>query len=182
MGGKMSSLVYGAVNAQRESSPARKSKAEKPPGLGSYVDVLTALVPAEVLAINALLLSLFVKSSTGENGDVITKITDPSAAKLMFWLSILGCIAFYFIGDRAKNQTLTVDTGLLSNWNWLRALIPALAYVGWTMLQKSTPFDAVAPDMSEGSRVIVAVFLAAILAGVAKRLSDEADKKDPGAV
>lgn len=172
----MSSFVYGALTAKREQAPANKSKKEKPPGLGSYLDVLAALVPAEVLAINALLLSLVVTSTAAPNGDAITKITDPGGAKLIFWLSLVACVAVYFVGAKSGEKS-----SLLENWNWLRALIPAVAYVGWTMIQKSTAFDAVAPNMSEASRVIVAVFVAFFLGAIAKRLSDKADEVDPGA-
>ncbi|HEX5989093.1 MAG TPA: hypothetical protein VFY75_02610 [Solirubrobacterales bacterium] len=171
----MSTFVYGALTAKRERAPTKKSKKEKPPGFGSYTDVLAALVPAEVLAINALLMSLVVSSSNAENGNVVTQITDTGGAQLIFWLSLVACVAIYFVGAKSG------EGGLLKNWNWLRALIPAVAYVGWTMIQKSTAFDAVAPDMSEASRVIVAVFVAFFIGAIAKRLSDKADEVDPGA-
>lgn len=63
----------------------------------------------------------------------------------------------------------------------MRALIPAGAYVAWTMLQKSTAFDAIAPDMSEARRLIIAVFGAIALGVCAKALSDKSDNKEPPA-
>lgn len=174
----MSTFVYGALTAKREAAPARESKEKKPPGLGSYIDVLAALVPAEVLALNAVLLTWVVSTSEAGNGDVITKITNPGGAKLIFWFSLVACVAFYFFGKKKGDKS---SGGLFENWNWLRALLPAVAYVGWEMIQKSTAFDAVAPDMSESSRVIVAGFLALFLGWIAKSLSDKADEVDPPA-
>ena len=50
-------------------------------------------------------------------------------------------------------------------------LIPASAFVVWTMLQKSTAFDAVAPDMDEPLRFAIAVFAAVALGAGAAALS-----------
>jgi len=173
------SFVYGVVNAKRENSQANQTKGAAPPGMGTYLDAVAALVPAEVLAANALLLTLFI--DTGKDGsDPLTTITDPSAVKLMFWLSILACIALFFFGDRVKKGQEGDDKGPFANLNWLRALIPAASYVAWTMLQKSTAFDAAFPDVSQGARVVAAVFAAIILGAIAKKLGDAADEQAPG--
>jgi hypothetical protein len=189
----MSALVYGLVNAQREAAPEGDSKKEKAPGFGSYVDVVAALVPAEILAANAALLPVMASSTTDDKGHAVTTITDPGNLELVFWLSIVFCIALYVIGDRtrAKKAALAAEEeaadGLVvkqvswSFWNCVRALIPAAAYVAWTMLQKSTAFDAIAPDMSEARRLIIAVFGAIALGFCAKALSDKSDNKKPPA-
>jgi hypothetical protein len=175
----MSSFMYGFVNAQRQQAPAKKSKKETPPGISTWVDLVAALVPAEVLAINALLLSFFVSTSK-ENNEAVTKITEPGPVKLVFLLSILASILFYFIGDRTKKTGGNGEGGgLLANWNWLRALIPAVAYVLWTMLQKATAFDAVFPDVSQGFRVVVAIFAALVIGWLAKSLGDRSDALHP---
>jgi len=168
------SFVYGVLNKKREISPANETKAAEPPGLGTYLDAVTALVPAEVLAINALLLTFLIDQEK-KGSDPLTAITDVGATKLLFWLSILACVVFYVFGDRVQNAKEGAGTGLFENLNWLRALLPAAAYVAWTMLQKSTAFDAVAPDMSKYSRLVVAVIAAAILGVIAKRLGDKSD-------
>jgi hypothetical protein len=176
----MSSIVYGALNAKREQAPAKESKQDKPPGMSTYVDMVAALVPAEVLAANAFLLTFFVNKS-GEGDEAVTKITEPGPVKLMFWLSILASILLYFLGDRVKKTGDGESRGRFANLNWLRALIPAVAYVLWTMLQKSTAFDAVFPDVSEGIRVVIAVFAALFVGAAAKKLGDQSDELAPQA-
>jgi hypothetical protein len=178
----MSAALYGVRNAEREATPKDKSKGE------SYVDVVAALVPAEILAANALLLPLMVET-TEESGKSVTEITDPGALELMFWLSIAASILFYLVAERTRAGQAARKRGAAVNaevkptswagWNLVRALIPAGAYVAWTMLQKSTAFDGLELDMSEGMRLTIAVFGAMVLAVIAKGLSDKADHADP---
>jgi hypothetical protein len=185
----MSSVAYGVLNAQREAAPAGTSKDENSPGFGSYIDVVAALVPAEILAANAALLPLMTDSGTDKDGNAITTITDPGNLKLVFWLSIVFSILLYVAGNRAGAKKAAgnanpppgqeVPAVPWRGWNWLRALIPAAAYVGWTMLQKVTAFDAIAPDMSEARRLVIAVFGAIFLGVAAKWLTDKADGETP---
>jgi di/tricarboxylate transporter len=186
----MSAAFYGALNAQREATEEEKSKTDKSPGFGTYIDVVAALVPAEILAANALLISLMV-STTEKDGKSVTEVTDPGSMKLMFVLSILLSVVLYVLGDRTRARVAArkrKEAGEgeakmvpWSGWNYVRALIPAGAYVAWTMLQKSTAFDAIAPDMSEAKRAVIAVFGAIVLAAIAKGLSDKADGSEPPA-
>lgn len=187
----MSAALYGALNAQREATEGEKSKKDKSPGFGTYVDVVAALVPAEILAANALLVSLMV-DTTEESGKSVTKITEPGSMKLMFIFSIVLSVVLYVLGDRTRARIAAkkreqeaggkeVEIISWSGWNYLRALIPAGAYVAWTMLQKSTAFDAIAPSMNEAKRAVIAVFGAIILAAIAKGLSDKADGSEPPA-
>jgi hypothetical protein len=185
----MSAALYGALNAQREATEEEKSKKDKSPGFGTYVDVVAALVPAEILAANALLISLMV-DTTEESGKSVTKITEPGSMKLMFVLSIILSVGLYVLGDRTRARAAAkkreedvggkeVEVISWGGWNYLRALIPAGAYVAWTMLQKATAFDAIAPGMNESKRVVIAVFGAIILGAIAKGLSDKADGNEP---
>jgi hypothetical protein len=185
----MSAALYGALNAQREATEGEKSKKDKSPGFGTYVDVVAALVPAEILAANALLISLMV-DTTEESGKSVTKITEPGSMKLMFVLSIILSVGLYVLGDRTRARAAAkkreedvggkeVEVISWGGWNYLRALIPAGAYVAWTMLQKATAFDAIAPSMNESKRVVIAVFGAIILGAIAKGLSDKADGNEP---
>jgi len=178
----MSSIAYGIVSAQRRAAPSEESKKEaKSPGFGSYVDVVAALVPAEVLAANAALLPL-VTETNEENGSAVTAITEPGSLELVFWLSIAFSIAFFVAAEitRARKEK---DAGRPAKpwdrWTTVRALIPASAYVVWTMLQKATAFDAIAPSMAEATRFIIAVFAALALGLIAKLLADEADRSTP---
>jgi hypothetical protein len=185
----MSAALYGALNAQREATEGEKSKKDKSPGFGTYVDVVAALVPAEILAANALLISLMVTTKK-ESGKSVTTITDPSSMKLMFVLSIVLSVVLYVLGDRTRARVAAskreeeaganeVEVISWGGWNYLRALIPAAAYVAWTMLQKATAFDAIAPGMSAAKRAVIAVFLAIVLGAIAKGLGDKADNSEP---
>jgi hypothetical protein len=58
-------------------------------------------------------------------------------------------------------------------------IIPPLAFVGWTMLQRSTAFDAVFPTMPQAARTVAALFLGAVVGGLAAALAYQADQQDP---
>jgi hypothetical protein len=181
----MSTMAYGIISAQRQAAPTGQSKEEKSPGFGSYVDVVAALVPAEILAANAALLPVMSTTGQDKTGAAVTTITEPSTLKLVFWLSIVSCALLYVASHlaRAKKERVEGDKGKeTAKWgyaNWARMLIPAGAYVGWTMLQKSTAFDAIAPGMNQSLRLTLAVFAAIALGVLAKALSDQADGQAP---
>jgi hypothetical protein len=134
----MSAAFYGALNAQREATEEEKSKTDKSPGFGTYIDVVAALVPAEILAANALLISLMV-STTEKDGKSVTEVTDPGSMKLMFVLSILLSVVLYVLGDRTRARVAArkrKEAGEgeakmvpWSGWNYVRALIPAGAEI-----------------------------------------------------
>jgi hypothetical protein len=185
----MSTLIYGALNAQRKAAPKGKSKDEKPPAFGSYIDVVAALVPAEILAVNVALLQKLSDSSTSKTGDPVTKVPNPSDLRLVFWLSIVVSVFLYLIGEwtRARTEAEKVGKSVTGGrkpwkeWSWLRAFVPAAAYVVWAMLEQPSAFDGVANDLAEGTRLVIAVFAALVLAGLAKLLSDQADDAEPDA-
>lgn len=185
----MSTLLYGTLNAQRKAAPKDQSKDKDPPALGSYVDIVAALVPAEVLVVNIALLQALSDSATakGGGGDAVT-VPSASDLRLVFWLSVGVSIFLYFVGEWTRARTETKksrSTGSGKPWaelNWLRALIPAAAYTVWAMLEQPSAFDGVAQDLSDATRLIVAAFAALVLAGLAKLLSDQADARDPDRV
>lgn len=181
----MSTIAYGVMSAQRQAAEKSKSKEEKPPGFGSYVDVVAALVPAEILVLNAGLLPIVSTTKTPPGEKSVTTITDFNTLKVIFWLSIVFSIGLYVVGQltRArKEKAKPGSTSKTARWglsNYVRAAIPAGAYVVWTMLQKSTAFDAVAASMSESLRLTLAAFAALALGALAKLLSDAADGQSP---
>jgi len=158
----MSTLAYAALTTSREQSPPNSSTS--PPGVSTYVDAVAALVPAEVLTLHALILSVTTETAGG-----ITKIT---AATTLFWaflgLTVLSCMVY--IAPRL----------LKGNWDrldYIRAAIPALSFIGWTMLQRTTAFDAVASKMGGAPRTVIALFLAFVLGPMAAALAYKADQK-----
>ncbi len=213
----MSTLLYAGLSAQRQATDPGEKTVEKtvryagvgappqPPaagdeekspakkaGLGSYVDIVAALVPAEILVANAALLPLMTKTSDA-TGESVTTITEPQTLKVVFWLSIVSVIGLFLLGERTRAHKEAAEASEkagdgkvvkpvpLGVANWIRALIPAGAYVAWVMLQKSTAFDAVWPGMEEAMRMTVAVFGAIGLAALAKVFIDKADEKKPPA-
>lgn len=178
----MSSVAFGALTTRRELSPSGTSKSTQPPGLNGYIDILAGLVPAEVLAIHAIVLSIVATSkSQGQ-----TQITDSTTARWAFWL-LLALSAVLFVLGRGGAPTGSQDAGVHAaqpQWEWqdiIRGLIPPIAFVGWTMLEPVSTWNAVAPHVSAGMRVLIATVGAAALAAITKALTTHADKKpSPG--
>lgn len=107
-----------------------------------------------------------------EVGEAVTTITEPGTLRGVFWALIALSIFLYVVGLRHR-------WGQWDRWEVVRAAIPALAFVAWTMLQKSTAFDAVAPGFEDAPRFAVAAIGAAVLGVVAALLARKADEKPP---
>lgn len=178
----MSTVAFGALATRREQSDSGTSKSEQPPGLNTYIDILAALVPAEVLAIQALVVAAVTKS--GPHGQ--TLITDQSTLRWAFWL-LLGLTAALFILGRRPVPTSAVvrqqsagAVPFLQHWEWqdvIRLLVPPAAFAGWTMLQPTSAWSAVAPTLSSGMRILIPAVGAVLLAAVTKALATHSDKK-----
>lgn len=164
----MSTLAYAAMTHTRSIAQPRAAAAPSAPsGIGTYVDALAALVPAEVLAAHATILTFTTKT---ENGTVT--ITEPQALMAAFYGLIALSIILY-VGGRLMAATWDA-------WDYVRALIPPLAFVGWTMLQKATAFDAIAGDhMNQALRNIVALIGGVILGLIAAALAYKANAQKP---
>lgn len=162
----MSTLAYAALTTKREQATPATSSSQNPPGVSTYVDALAALVPAEVLTLHALILSV-----TTTKADKVTTITDPLTLRWAFAGLIVLSVLLY-VASRLKN-------GSWDRLDFLRASIPPLAFVGWTMLQRSTAFDALAPDMKDAPRTVAGLFLAVLLGLAAAALANKADQKTP---
>ena len=161
----MSSLLYGTLTRKREEADAGKSKNAQPPGVNTYVDALAALVPAEVLAIHSVIISLATTTTDG-----VTKVT--AGPQLAFWFFALPVIAMvlYVAGLQKRPR----------GWDWARMVIPGIAFVGWTLLQPTTAFDGVAPkDFDPNSRWSFGLLIAVVLSIAAGALGRIADKAPP---
>jgi hypothetical protein len=174
-GFKMSSLAYGALTRKREEATPGTSGTDSPPGLKTYVDALAALVPAEVLTVHAAIMAKATKTVTSATGDTGTTITNPETLKWAFVALFLISIGLYVLGHVGLAGRNGWD-----RWDWIRMLIPGFAFVGWTMIQKVTMFDAVRPDWDDVPRFTVAVIGAVVLAAIAAGLSYTADQKRSG--
>lgn len=164
----MSTLLYAAMTHRRQEAEATKSTKEQPPGVGTYVDALAALVPAEVLSVHAALLTFTTGTEAGADGKAVVTITEPRTLAWAFWALLVLSVVIYVAAP-----------GKMRRWDWARALVAPLAFVGWTMLQKATAFDAVWPELAAAPRNAIAVIGAVVLGLVASNLADKADALPP---
>jgi hypothetical protein len=158
----MSTLAYAEFTTKREEAVPGSSSTQNPPGVSTFVDALAALVPAEVLTLHALILSV-----TTIKADNVTTISEPKTLKWAFAGLIVTSIVLYVAPRFRKWDKL----------DYLRAAIPPLAFVGWTMLQRSTAFDAIAPAMKDAPRTVAGLFLGVVLGLLASTLAIRADQK-----
>jgi len=177
----MSTVAFGALTTRREKSDSGTSKSSQPPGLNSYIDVLAALVPAEVLAIHAVVIAAATTTSRGQ-----TQITQPGTLRLAFWLLVGLSTVLFVLGRRpAPTPTAVLQQSRTSVPHWqhlewqdlVRAAIPPAAFVGWTMLEPASVWNVVVPDMSSETRTLIALVGAVFLAAVTKALASHADNK-----
>ena len=147
---------------------------EKKSATQSFIDALAALVPIEVLTLHAAIISVTTAVDKGA-----TSITHPMTVRWSFFGLLFLTTGIYVLARR-----LGADKS--EKWEWrdnIRMFIPALAFVGWTMLQRTTAFDAVllttvwdTADPStlttkgedrlkqfEAARTVIALFLAVVL-------------------
>src|SRR5262245_57599169 len=86
----MSILAYAELTNKRDAAPPGTSESNSAPGVKTYVDALAALVPAELLTLHAVIISV----TTSVNGDT-TKIDDPTTLQWAFWgLIVLGSVLY----------------------------------------------------------------------------------------
>ncbi len=168
----MSSMLYGAISAKREAAPAGQSTDTSAPGVGTYIDALAALVPAEVLGLHAIILSFCTKTNNGA-----TEITESSTLKWAFWV-LLVLATLLFAAGRWQAKAPGVKSPVLL-MTLVQAVIPAAAFVAWTMLLKVSAFDAVASGLATGARDTIAVVAAVVLGVIAGLLGYKLNQASP---
>jgi uncharacterized membrane protein len=162
----MSTLTYAMVtNKQEEAAPQPGTQA---PAVTTYVAAVAALVPAEVLALHAVIISF-----TTEVKDNKTSITDLATLRWAFWALLFVALFLYLLPRLFR--------GTPERWDALRAAIPPAAFVVWTMLQPVTAFDAAFPQVSSTQRNVAAVIAAVVLAAIATTLAFKTNAKPPAA-
>jgi hypothetical protein len=161
----MSTIAYGALSTARKS--ADRNKLADDTGLGTLVDVLTGLVPAEVLAAHALILTY--ATETKDDGSV--SITEKGALQLSFFFLLGFSMLLYLAGRYSKKGARDA----FDKWDLLRMLVPPAAFVVWTMIQKNTAFDALT-TWDGNQRIIVAILLTLVVAFAATTLSVQANR------
>ncbi|MBA4166407.1 MAG: hypothetical protein H0X41_02485 [Chitinophagaceae bacterium] len=162
----MSTFTYAALTNKRENAAPGTSTSQGNPGVQTYIDAFAALVPAEVLTLHALFIT---QTTTAKDG---TTTIDLSYFVTLQW-SFAGLILLsmlLYVWPRLTG-------GSWDRLDFVRMLIPPLAFVGWTMLQRVTVFDSLCTGLSDGTRTIIALFLGVGLGLVASALAYQADQK-----
>ncbi len=167
----MSSLIYGIVSAKRAAAPAGESQTTAPPAMKPYIDTLTALVPAETLALYTGIIVPNVTGVESIGGKEATVISDPhllgwSSAGLLVLSSVL-----YAVGRKNIN---------LSGWDVLRFLLPPASLAAWMLIQNPGVWDVWWPGSSTAEHVVIAAFAAVVLGILATALGYQLDQA-PGA-
>lgn len=157
----MSTFAYAALTTTRDQATETS-----PTGIPAYVDAMAALVPAEILGLHAMILSVTTTTTTDATGEVTTTITEASTLQGAFWgLAALSVVLF--VVPRIKVWTRS---------DYFRMFIPPLAFVVWCMLQKTTAFDAVQSGLAEAPRTVIALFAAVVLGVFAGSLAMKAER------
>jgi hypothetical protein len=150
----MSTLAYARFASEHPRTT------DPPAGLQTYIDIVAALVPAEVLSLHALIVSTTTKVS-----GATTTIEEFATLKWAFIGLVILSAVFYAVGQRLTNKAWQPR-------DWFRMGIPPVAFIAWTMLQRATAFDALRLDMTDGARTVIALFIAVILVLFSKWLGD----------
>lgn len=185
----MSTLVYAALTSAREIAPPPGARpmapapesndggGTPPPNIKTYVDAMAALVPAEVLALHAIMVSMTSAPSKDARGQPGFTITDPGALTLTFYV-LFGLSIFLYVAGHLWTRGKT-----RLKWEWgldtARALVPPAAFTIWTALQRGTAFDAAFPSGSGtgNTRILVGLVGAVVLGVVAAYLAKRADQQ-----
>jgi hypothetical protein len=162
----VSIIAYAQFANRREVTQAGMSPSTSRPGVSTYVDALAALVPAELLTLHAAIISVTTKIDG--NSTTIVALT---TLRFSFWALILLGIGFYVVPRLLDRKWQPLD--------YIRMLIPSIAFIGWTMLQRATAFDAAFPSLPAAPRTVIALFLAVIVGAIAAALAYQAVHKEP---
>ncbi len=109
----MSTLAYAQFTTSREEAQPNTSTSTSPPGVSTYIDALAALVPAEVLTLHALILSVTTKVQ-----DSATTITAPETLSWAFLGLLIVSMGLYVAPRLLAKKWDTLD--------WFRMAIPLL--------------------------------------------------------
>ncbi len=175
----MSTLAYAQITNAREHAKPGTSTTTSSPGIKSYLDVFAALVPAEILTLHALIISVTTQTAapSAANGAsaIGTVTTIPADAigtlSFSFWALLVLCTGLFAVPRYIG--------GKWDKFDWIRMSIAPLAFVGWTMLQRATAFDAAFPRVGQIQRTVAALFLGAVLGVITAALAKQADQTNP---
>jgi hypothetical protein len=143
----MSTLGYASLTNQRFSDKPNQGTNDPAKGVKTYVDALSAMVPAEVLAAHAVIINFLYDDKTEWVGHSGTQI-----GGLFALLVILSSLLF--VAPRLLGGTAWMRGDLV------RALIPPAAFIGWSVLQPVSLLDGWCPDLDKQMSSAVVIVLA----------------------
>ncbi|MEM9291104.1 MAG: hypothetical protein AAGD01_05445 [Acidobacteriota bacterium] len=194
----MSVIAYAQITQHSEDTPilegvpdSQKKPETRQRTLKSYSHALAAMVPAEILAIHALLMSWVTKpippvkdkaatqgveASTTEAGTNAAQesavfIENTVLAEQGFWVLVALCFVLFAVTK--------LTTGKWTHWDYGRMLVPPAAFVGWTMLEQLSAFDAAFPQIDQPTQWFYAVVLAVTLTALSLLLAKKAAEHKP---
>src|SRR5260370_1830785 len=132
----MSTIAYAALTNAREASPPGTSTTTSSPGMRTYIDAFAALVPAEVLTLHALVISVTTetaqKAIAGDAGktETVTTILPQAAETLMvaFWVLLAMSVALYVAPRYFVRRWHKLD--------YFLPPIPPLPSCAWTLMHR----------------------------------------------
>lgn len=164
----MSSLAYGHLTSRRELTSTGVEQPRR--ALSRWLDVVAAIVPAEALAIQVVVVDLATTTSRDINGNVVTAISNPGVLRIAFGVLFVLSGVLYAASHLLQSRPWH---GL----DWIRSLLPPFAFLAWTLAMKASVIDAVAPDITDTIRNLVAFGLGVILIILALLLAGPAGSR-----
>ncbi len=189
--GMRKALAAPLAGKPEAAQPEKRLQPPGKPSVGTYVDALSAIVPAEALAFYAAAASfsgMITTRETVEDGVTVRSdtVANVDGAVWLIVLSMVCSIALFVIGKFGDPW---------KKLDYLRALIPAGAFMIWLVLQEQSIYwmlwerSSELPDWTFLDNAawnpyvvkITAVFLAVVLPLLAGVLGVKAERDDPGA-
>jgi hypothetical protein len=139
--------------------------------MATYIDTVSALVPAEALALYAAVIIPNVTTTMSVHLKIAIVISSP---QLLGWScgGLLTLSTLLYLVGRYQNAKLSI------RWDIPRALIPPAAFTAWMLVQNPGVFDVWWPGSSIPTRIIIAAFAAVLLGVSATALGYQADMAD----
>jgi hypothetical protein len=157
----VSTILYGATTREAELNSRFRLEdgtTQTPDQrMSKITQAVTALVPAEVLAVHAAVLAL----ATVVGDDGTTTVTKPDLLKWTLPILAGTAVILFLIGHRGKFARIDAA----------RALVPALAFVAWTLLTGTSAATPWVEDVDRGWLVLGGGVLAACVVALAVRLA-----------
>lgn len=168
----MSAYLYGRISRNRAmGGPAALSGDDN-----KLIEGLAAAVPVDIIALHALVLAATVEPKPGAEAATGSAVVIVGRSALQWSLPLLAglAIALFLLGHVKVAEKPVLKWESLDN---IRMLLPALAFVAWTLLTGTSAATPWVERWSQGYVVLVGGVLGVLVLGAATALA-----KPPAAV